>query len=51
MTKYTVHSYHVDWVNAKHTAHLSDKLFQKGLGGKLDALNTLYTQAMAAPDL
>ena len=50
MTKYTVHNYHVDWVNAKHAAHLSDKLFTKGLGGKLDALNTLHTQAMAALD-
>ena len=48
MPKYTLHNYHTDWVNAKQHAHLSDKLFKKGLGGKLAQLNTLYTQAMAA---
>lgn len=48
MAKYTVHNYHADWVGAKNKAHLSNNLFKKRLGDKLDALNSLYTQAMAA---
>lgn len=48
MAKYTEHNFHDEWVKAKASSGLSDKLFKSRLGSKLDQLNTLYRQAMAA---
>jgi hypothetical protein len=50
MPTYTKHDYRKDWVAAKKSAKLDDKLFKQKPSPKLDDLNKLYDQlAKATP--
>ena len=48
MAKYQKKNWRQEWVNAKASAHLSDRLFRKGLGKKLDAQEATYDKMMKA---